>query len=379
MHIAFITPEYPHTYFHGSIGGIGTFTKNLASHLIRLNHTVTVFVHSQSKEFVLKENGVTIHFVKLKRIKGITWITNRRYFNQYVNNVIQEQNIEVIEAPEWTGFTAFMKFKCPLVIRLHGSDTYFCHLENRKVKPKNQFFEKKALKGANAIVGVSKFVAELTKELFGLTQEIITIHNTIDVTDFAPNHQHIKPKTLLYFGTIVRKKGVLEIAKAFNQVVAQDKEVQLCFLGRDNKDVFTGNSTLKIFKELLSTNALKNFSYINAVPYTEVQKIINRADVVLLPSFAEAFPMTWLEAMALEKKLITSDIGWAKELMIDGETGYMVAPTNTEDFSSKILALFNDEDNAKQMAKNARQRIKNSFDINTILNENIKIYQSVKK
>ncbi|WP_159947770.1 glycosyltransferase family 4 protein [Polaribacter septentrionalilitoris] len=377
MHIAFITPEFPHTHFQGNIGGIGTFTKNIAKQLIRLNHTVTIFVHSQAKEFVLKENRVTIHFVKLKKVKGITWITNRRYFNQYVNKVIKKDNIEVIEAPEWTGFTAFMKFDCPLIVRLHGSDTYFCHLENRKAKAKNQFFEKKALKGANAIVGVSKFVADKTKELFGLTQEIITIYNTIDVTDFVPNHQYIKPKTLLYFGTIVRKKGVLEIAKAFNKIVAQDKKVQLCFVGRDNRDVFTGKSTLKMVEELLSTNALKNFKHINAVPYTKVKKIINNAEVVLLPSFAEAFPMTWLESMALEKRLITSNIGWAKELMIDGDTGFMVNPKNTEEFSLRILNLLEDEANAKTMAINARKRIISNFNMDNIIIQNIKLYKSV--
>jgi len=379
MKIAFITPEYPHFQFKGSMGGIGTFTKSIAIQLVRLNHNVTVFVHSQSKELVVQEEGVTIHFVKLKKVKGFTWFTNRRYVNQYVNNIIQKESIEVIEAPEWTGFTAFMKFHCPLVIRLHGSDTYFCHLENRKVKQKNKFFERKALEGANAIVGVSEFVSNKTKELFDLTTEIKTVYNTVDVSEFVPNHQHIKPKTLLYFGTIVRKKGVLELAKAFNQVAAKDKEVKLYFLGKDNKDVFTGKSTLKMVEELLSTKALQNFKHINAVHYTEVKEILRKAEIVLLPSFAEAFPMAWLEAMALEKKLITSNIGWSKELMIDGETGYMVAPRNTEDFSSKIVALLEDEEKAMLMAKNARSRIKNSFDINTVLEKNIEIYQSVKK
>jgi glycosyltransferase involved in cell wall biosynthesis len=377
MNIAFITPEYPHVNFKGSIGGIGTFTQNLAKQLVRINHNVIIFIHSQSKEFIEHENGITIHFVKLKKVKGITWFTNRRYFNNYVNKVIKEQNIEVIEAPEWTGFSAFMKFNCPLVIRLHGSDTYFCHLENRKVKAKNQFFEKKALKGANVIVGVSEFVSNKTRQLFGLKNEIITIHNTIDTSDFIPNHQNIQFKSLLYFGTIVRKKGVLEIAKAFNKIVEKDKEVQLCLVGRDNRDVFTGKSTLKMFKELLSIAAKHNFKYIKAVPYTEIKQMICDTDVVLLPSFAEAFPMTWLEAMALEKKLITSNIGWAEELMIDGETGFTINPKDTDDFTTKVLTLLDKEDEANQMAKNARQRIINKFDIKKSIEENIKLYMSI--
>ena len=41
-----------------------------------------------------------------------------------------------IEAPDWTGITAFMRLKAPLVIRFHGSDTYFCHLEKTASKNK---------------------------------------------------------------------------------------------------------------------------------------------------------------------------------------------------------------------------------------------------
>ena len=379
MHIAFITPEYPLEAFKGNIGGIGTYTKGLAEQLVHYSCEVTVFVHSQPKEQVLVENGVEVHLVKKKAIKGITWYSNRRYFNKYVNNIISKKNIEVIEAPEWTGFTAFMKFTCPLVIRLHGSDTYFCDLENRKVKTKNKFFEKKALNGADKIVGVSEFVSQKTKQLFNLQTEIEVIYNGIDVDTFIPNHQNIKPKSLLYFGTLVRKKGVLEIAKMFNELVEKDDEVTLTLLGKDNKDVFSKVSTLEMIQEILSEKALKRNTYKSAVPYKEVITYIQQAEIVLLPSFAEAFPMTWLEAMVLEKMLVTSNIGWAKELMIDGETGYMIHPENTKEFTTKVLALLNDEIKATQMAKNARQSIINEFDIKQSIATNIAMYKSIIK
>ena len=132
--------------------------------------------------------------------------------------IVKNNCIDLLEASEWTGFTAFMKFNCPLILRLHGSDTYFCHLEKRKLKIKNKFFEKKALLGATKIVGVSKFVAKKTKELFKLNIDIDVIYNTIDTNKFKPNHQNIQLKSLLYFGTLVRKKGVLEIAKMFSKL-----------------------------------------------------------------------------------------------------------------------------------------------------------------
>jgi glycosyltransferase involved in cell wall biosynthesis len=377
MNIAFITPEYPIPSFKGNIGGIGTFTKNLAEHLVLQNCSVTVFVHSQTNEQIIIEKGVAIHLVKRKAIKGITWITNRVYFNTYVNEVINQKNIQVIEAPEWTGFTAFMKFHCPFIIRLHGSDTYFCHLESRKVKAKNYFFEKKALFGADKIVGVSAFVAKKTKELFKLKLEIEVIHNAIDTTLFIPNHKHIKPKALLYFGTIVRKKGLLEIAKAFNKIIEEDKNVTLSLLGTDNIDVFTKQSTLIMFKSILTKEALKNLTILKAVPYRQVITYIQHSEIVLLPSLAEAFPMTWLEAMALEKKILTSNIGWAKELMIDKKTGFMITPSNTEMFAAKVLALLNDENKALIMAKAARNRIIEKFDMKAAVHKNIALYKNI--
>ena len=377
MNIAFITPEYPVSIFNGNIGGIGTFTKNLAEQLVKSNCKVTVFIHSQFKEQVILENGVEIHFVKKKITKGITWYTNRRYFNKYVNKVIENKEIQIIEAPEWTGFTAFMKFKCPLVIRLHGSDTYFCNLDDRKVKSKNKFLEKKALLGANKIVGVSKFVANRTKELFQLNVEIAVIHNAIDITLFKPNHQNIKRKSLLYFGTIIRKKGVLEIAKAFNKIVEKDNKVHLTLLGRDNFDSLSKESTKSMFKALLNEKALQNVVFLDAVPYQDVLKHIQQSEVVLLPSFAEAFPMTWLEAMALEKKLVTSNIGWAKELMIDGVTGFMINPKDTDKFTSKVLTLLNENEAAMKMGKEGRKRIISNFDMKHSLQKNIVFYKKI--
>jgi len=377
MNIAFITPEYPILSFKGNIGGIGTFTKNIAEQLIKNNCKVTVFIYSQSVEQILIENGVEIHFVKKRGVKGITWFTNRRYFNRYVNRIIAHKKIQIIEAPEWTGFTAFMKFYCSFVIRLHGSDTYFCDLENRKVKRKNHFFEKQALLGADKIVGVSEFVIEKTQELFKLKKEITVIYNAIDTCLFTANHEFIKPKSLLYFGTIIRKKGVLEIAKMFNSIIEIDNEVRLTLLGRDNLDVFTKQSTLKMFKEILSEKAMKGVTFLDAVPYHKVISHIQKSEVILLPSFAEAFPMTWLEAMALEKKTITSNIGWAKELMIDGDTGFMINPINTNEFATKVLDLLREDGKGETMGKEARKRIMNKFDAKESINHNLKLYKSL--
>jgi glycosyltransferase involved in cell wall biosynthesis len=377
MHIGFITSEFSTLKYPDNIGGITSFIKNFSFQLITEGHKVSVFVYNQSNSDIFCEDGVTIHFIQRIRVIGLTWFFNRLSFNKYVAKIVEEKKIDVLEAPEWGGFTAFMKFDCPLILRLHGSDTYFCHLEKRTLKWKNKFFEKRALIGADKIIGVSEFVAKKTKKLFKLELDIDIIYNTVDTEKFKPNHQKIQLKSLLYFGTLVRKKGVLEIAKMFSMLADEDDEVKLVLVGKDNRDVHTGMSTLVMIKEILSEKALQRMTYIDAVPYDEVINYIQKADVVLLPSFAEAFPMSWLEAMAMEKKLITSNIGWAKELMVDGETGCMVNPSDTEVFLIKMIYLLENKEASLIMAKQARQRVKNDFDVYEIFQENINLYKNI--
>ena len=148
----------------------------------------------------------------------------------------------------------------------------------------------------------------------------------------------------------------------------------MILLGKDNRDVHTGKSTLAMIKEILSEKALQRMICVEAVPYDEVISYIQKADVVLLPSFAEAFPMSWIEAMAMEKKLITSDIGWAKELMVDGETGFTINPKHHDDFVTKIKYLLDDE-NSDEMGENARKHIVGYFNTKDILQQNINFYK----
>ena len=99
----------------------------------------------------------------------------------------------------------------------------------------------------------------------------------------------------------------------------------------------------------------------------------------MLPSFAEAFPMSWLEAMALEKKMITSNIGWANEVMINEETGFMINPNDIDAFCDKIEKMLNDETKANFMAKSARQRILQHFDMKSSFKKNLGFYQKLIK
>ncbi len=374
MHICFLSPEYPHKLSKPS-GGLGTSIKNLAEGLVGKGERISVIVYGQKEDKSFSENGIQFYFLKQRYYKVGGWWFYRKYLQRFLNNLIKTERVDLVEAPDWTGISAFINLKCPLLIRLNGSDAYFCHLEGRPQKIKNRFLEKRALQKADALASVSAFTADKTNEIFSLNRKFTVIPNSLKTENFKPAPVEVIPDRILYFGSIIRKKGVLELAGIFNKVVDQRPDAKLNFIGKDVVDIFEHRSTVEMIQERLSTSAEKNVKFISEVPYEEVQQHIGEAQVVVLPSFAEALPMTWLEAMAMEKALVTSNIGWAHEVMLNGETGYTESPRDHEAYAGKIIKLLDDKLLAQEMGKNARKRVVEQFSSELIAQSNLEFYR----
>ncbi|GAA3736488.1 glycosyltransferase family 4 protein [Flavobacterium ginsengisoli] len=379
MHIAFLTPEYPHSKTLPS-GGLGTSVKNLVSALIAEEIKVSVFVYGQKNQEVIKEDNVEIHLIKNKKYKFLRWFFYRKYIEEYCNSIIKRESIDLIEAADWTGITAFMNFKIPLVIRFHGSDTYFCHLENRKQKIKNFWFEKLAINRGQAFIAPTKFAGEISKKLFKIREkEIKIIHYGINLRNFENQIPHQFEKNLiLYIGTLIRKKGVLELPEIFSKVRNDFPSAKLILIGADSFDIKTGSkSTWELMKNLFNEDDLKHVHYLGKIPYDEIQNYIRKANVCIFPTFAETLGMVTIESMAMQKAVVNSNIGWAQELIVDEESGYLVHPSSHDLYSNRIIQLLKNNSLCLEIGKKARIRVELKFDINKLVKENIEFYRKI--
>ena len=381
MKIAFLTPEYPHSRT-GNSGGLGTSIKNLAIALLDHGISVRVLVYGQKEDALFEDNGIIIQQIKNIKFKGLSWLLTRKKIEKIINQLYINQEIDLVEAPDWTGITSFIRpVNCPVVIRLHGSDTYFCHLDNRKVKWLNKFHEKRALQKADSLLSVSQFTADKTNEVFGLNKKFIIIPNLIDSDLFKGNNQEVfSEKSILYFGSLIRKKGLLELPLIFNKVIEKNPDAKLILVGKDVPDIISGNSsTWQMMQDLFSDHAIKNVEYIQSVPYTEIKEKIQKATVCVFPSFAEAFPVSWLEAMAMEKPIVASNIGWASEMIDEGKNGFLVHPMNHDTFSKRICSFLENSELCLKTGIAARKKVKDFFDIKVLAQQNIEFYKSVIK
>ncbi len=379
MHIAFLTPEFPHPKtLH--VGGLGTSIKNLVHALAQSVEKVTVIVYGQKTDEVIQENNITIYLIQDQKYAFAKWFFYRKHIEKRVNQIISSEKIDAVEAPDWTGITAFMKFSVPLVLRFHGSDTYFCHLENRNQKRKNYWFEKLAINGAQAFIAPTQFAGDLSQKLFSIkNKEIRTIHYGLELEKFHnPNPNDFQKGLILYLGTIIRKKGVFELPEIFNLVRKEYPKAQLLLIGNDSRDIQTGNSsTWQMVENSFDTDDLKQVTYLGKIPYSEVQQYIKKANVCIFPTFAETLGMVTIESMAMQKAVVNSNIGWAQELIDDGKNGYLVHPKNHTEYAQRIVSLVSDENLNEQIRSQALQKVKDTFSIDKCVQQNIDFYSQL--
>jgi glycosyltransferase involved in cell wall biosynthesis len=230
------------------------------------------------------------------------------------------------------------------------------------------------------LVSVSQFTADLTNQVFGLNKQFTIIPNAIDVNLFknTSNMDNNLGKTILYFGSLIRKKGLLELPHIFNEVIQNNPEAQLILIGNDVPDIISGNkSTWQMMQELFSDQALQNVRYLGSVPYKEIKKQIDLATVCVFPSFAEALPVSWIEAMALQKAVVASNIGWATEIISDGQDGFLINPRDHVTYAQKILKLLDDTNLREEFGIKARNRIVQKFSIEIVAQQSFNFYKRV--
>ena len=108
MHIAFLTPEYPHKNL-GKSGGLGTSIKNLAKGLVTEHVNVTVFVIGQSNDFEIEDEGINLISISREEHAVFNWYFERKRLQKLLQKRINLLNIDLIEAKPFSPILILVK------------------------------------------------------------------------------------------------------------------------------------------------------------------------------------------------------------------------------------------------------------------------------
>src|SRR5262249_33464758 len=150
-----------------------------------------------------------------------------------------------------------------------------------------------------------------------------TIYNMIDVNAFSPSETVRRdPLSVASVATLTRRKGVYQLLEAWRIANAAIPEARLTFYGRDTN--VAGASVLAELQSLTAEYDLtQSVAFAGAVPVGEVVHVLQREGIIVYPSYIEAGPLAWLEAMATASPVIASSRGPGPEIIEEGYTGLL--------------------------------------------------------
>jgi glycosyltransferase involved in cell wall biosynthesis len=109
----------------------------------------------------------------------------------------------------------------------------------------------------------------------------------------------------------------------------------------------------------------------------DVADLLAAADVSCLSSTAEGVPMSLLEAMALAKPIVATDVGGVAEAVEAGENGFLVPVNDEEAFAEALLRLAGDEPLARRLGEAGRKRHRDVFGLDRMINEYAAVFDEV--
>ena len=113
-----------------------------------------------------------------------------------------------------------------------------------------------------------------------------------------------------------------------------------------------------------------NFHWLGSLEYPDkVREFLTEIDVYALVSGIDMSPLTLQEAQLMEKPVVATNVGGIPELMMDGETGFLVEKGNSDDLLAKISMVLNNPENSKEMGEKGREFVKNNFSFEKICND----------
>jgi glycosyltransferase involved in cell wall biosynthesis len=121
----------------------------------------------------------------------------------------------------------------------------------------------------------------------------------------------------------------------------------------------------------------RSVSFLGAIEHRQVPELLRNVDIFVMPSIREEFGVAAVEAQAMEIPVISTRVGGVPEVVLDGETGILVEPGDSEQLAQAILALIENPALRRQMGKRGREHVLANYrwEDNAALMENL--YQRI--
>lgn len=279
-----------------------------------------------------------------------------------VNEICRLYKIDIIQysGNNGTGMFHFSR-NIPAVMRV---SSYFGTLyRDNNLYSKSEirchsFFERMAMKRMNGIYCPSQKLAQDLETILGKKIGVIETPFWIDCKkDYQKYDKYLKGKKyLLFFGRIAPEKGAVLIAENINKILSKYKDCYFVFVGNDC--IVGGTSTVKKIIQKVERTYVERVIFMNSQPHEILYPIIQKSEMVLLPSYSENLSNACIESMALGKIVIGTKEESFGQLIEDGKEGYLISRGNSRQLYESICRVMEmSGERRTEMGMNAKKRV----------------------
>lgn len=258
------------------------------------------------------------------------------------------------------GGNASMYRKAPFIIgsrlfgrrvltHFHAGDfNYYFHHQSRP----GQWLIMQSLGMSHCLIACSQELQQILRKYLPEAR-IVVVPNSVDTAIFTqePNAADKlhgdESVSLLFVGAMGKLKGELDLLTALERVIPQVPQLRIMLLGHGSESV----------RELCEEMGIGSvIEQCGPVPMDERMDYFRRADMFVLPTYAEGMPVCVIEAMAAGLPIISTPVGGIPELITDGCEGWLVDPGNISALAEKITRLAMNKAERQSMGQAARSK-----------------------
>ena len=396
MRVGLFTKEFPPNVY----GGAGVHVDYLSRELAK---EIEIEVHCWGPQ---KRDDGSLHVCGAEPWGEITNGTEGKFksaleaLSLNLTQVKALTGIDIVHTHTWyasmAGYFAKKLYNVPFVLTTHSLEPLRAWKADQLGSgyAMSSWMERTAILDADAIIAVSKSTAADILRAYPEVNpdHIHVIYNGIDLAEYqktseitALRNYGVDPAKpyVLFLGRITRQKGVTYLVDAI-RYLPRDTQVVLCAGAPDTPEIAT-EMRQKV------EDARRHHPHIiwieKMVTKREAIELYSHARVFCCPSVYEPFGIINLEAMACRAPVVASATGGIQEVVVDGDTGYLVPfdqdpvtsfPVDPDKFSRDLAAAINrlleDPARCKRFGDAGRRRVEETFQWSIIARQTIRLY-----
>jgi colanic acid/amylovoran biosynthesis glycosyltransferase len=358
-------------------GAINNYAIHLLSYNNRLNREIfpltgKIYEHQLGTYFNFNDRIQTI----FRRRYGGYSSNISLHYHSYIQSLIKNTPIDIVHAHYGPNGIIILPYareeNVPLVVTFHGYDA------SRSTKNHEYMSELQSLFGyASSIIIVSPHMVD-TLKLEQYIDKVNLVPCGIDADFFTPTPTSEKNTIdILHVGRLVDKKGVPDLIRVFSRIEKRFKNVILHIVG-DGKQL---NECRKVALDLQVPEHKLKFH--GAKPHSEIKRLLDKTDIFILNSRTskdgnmEGLPTSILEAMSMEKAVISTYHAGIPYAIEHGQSGLLVPEKDNDALEAAIEKLYLDSERRIQLGKGARQTILEKFTVRLMQKKVNAVYESI--